>query len=304
MDLIKYRFYKNKVPNINDIVMIQVIEETELNFYVELLEYNNIKGILPFTFLTSRKKLKNMKDKKIVKVGDIIPVCVNNNVIENDFIYVSEMHVKDKEVVPFIKKYETYDKINKLGRDFYCFFKYYHKLNNINFDTNIESFMEKTIWKLYDNNSSEQDIYTIIIKNPLEHFTDQIFTEQFKLFLCDNLNKRTTKKDMIAKLSIELYIISSDGVKAIKDILNLNLDEQYNNYKLSVILNSPPKYSIILEGESFEKSKEIFENLIIKIKNKIKKYNGNVNFLEPIIIKENLIEIKLLSNHDINNMLS
>jgi translation initiation factor 2 subunit 1 len=38
------RFYKNRLPETDDLVMVNVVNIEEMGVYVNLLEYNNIEG--------------------------------------------------------------------------------------------------------------------------------------------------------------------------------------------------------------------------------------------------------------------
>lgn len=50
------RFYKNRLPDVEELVMVNVAKVEELSVYVNLLEYNDIQGLLvskdlPYLFL-------------------------------------------------------------------------------------------------------------------------------------------------------------------------------------------------------------------------------------------------------------
>ena len=46
------RFYSQKFPEVDDVVMVNVRSIAEMGAYVHLLEYNNIEGIIPLFFLS------------------------------------------------------------------------------------------------------------------------------------------------------------------------------------------------------------------------------------------------------------
>ena len=45
-ELVKCRYYRNRVPQINEIVAVITCEIKELGAYVKLLEYDNIEGFI------------------------------------------------------------------------------------------------------------------------------------------------------------------------------------------------------------------------------------------------------------------
>lgn len=55
MPALSCRFYRNKFPEIEDVVMVNVRSIAEMGAYVDLSEYNNIEGELVFK---SKIKLK------------------------------------------------------------------------------------------------------------------------------------------------------------------------------------------------------------------------------------------------------
>ena len=54
----KMRFYKNVLPKINEIVMVEVTSVGETNISVKLLEYDNIEGMVLIADASMRKKKK------------------------------------------------------------------------------------------------------------------------------------------------------------------------------------------------------------------------------------------------------
>ena len=63
------RFYRNDWPEVGDIVMCKVVEVLDLGSYVELLEYDNIRGMIGISDL-SRLRIRHIQ--KLVNVGKIL----------------------------------------------------------------------------------------------------------------------------------------------------------------------------------------------------------------------------------------
>ena len=60
------RFYKYKYPKTDDVVMVNVRSIEEMGVYVNLLEYNNIKGMVLLSEL-SRRRIRSIN--KLIRVG-------------------------------------------------------------------------------------------------------------------------------------------------------------------------------------------------------------------------------------------
>ena len=54
-DLVKCRFYRNKVPLKDEIVAVVTTDIKELGAYVRLLEYDNIEGFIMLSQVTAKR---------------------------------------------------------------------------------------------------------------------------------------------------------------------------------------------------------------------------------------------------------
>jgi len=67
------RFYNERYPEIEDVVMVNVLSIAEMGAYVHLLEYNNIEGMILLSEL-SRRRIRSIN--KLIRVGKTEPVVV------------------------------------------------------------------------------------------------------------------------------------------------------------------------------------------------------------------------------------
>lgn len=67
------RMYEKQFPDVDSVVMVQVLSIAEMGAYVQLLEYNNIEGMVLLSEL-SRRRIRSVT--KIIKVGRREPVMV------------------------------------------------------------------------------------------------------------------------------------------------------------------------------------------------------------------------------------
>ena len=70
---ISCRYYPNKYPQVDEVVMVVVKSIAELGAYVELLEYNNIQGMILLSEL-SRRRIRSMN--KLIRIDSVEPVVV------------------------------------------------------------------------------------------------------------------------------------------------------------------------------------------------------------------------------------
>lgn len=67
------RFYAERYPEIDDVVMVNVRSIEEMGAYVHLLEYNNIEGMILLSEL-SRRRIRSIN--KLIRIGKTEPVVV------------------------------------------------------------------------------------------------------------------------------------------------------------------------------------------------------------------------------------
>lgn len=67
------RFYSERYPEIDDVVMVNVRSIEEMGAYVHLLEYNNIEGMILLSEL-SRRRIRSIN--KLIRIGKTEPVVV------------------------------------------------------------------------------------------------------------------------------------------------------------------------------------------------------------------------------------
>ena len=291
-------YYKNKLPQTNDIVMGKIIQETEYNYNVELIEYNNYIGELPKTQITKKKRPQK---KDLVQVGDIVPLLVSN--VTDVYVELSKSRLPVKDVDPFVIKFGIYSNLDRLATEYYYLYYNYYKQNKPEDLLDITDFMKLTMWKFYDETESGiETFFAILLKNPLVILSDDHFAEEFRTTLNDNINNRIKRIEPVIKQQMKLVVSSSEGINAIKDILDL--DKLYDDIKIIVNIETPPVYSIQTEGMNLNDAKNIIDKIIDDIKIKTQKYNGifEING-NPIIIKEEKIDLKFMSDNVLNQLI-
>lgn len=66
MARVQCRFYEQKFPEVDDVVMVNVRSIAEMGAYVTLSEYNNIEGMILLSEL-SRRRIRSIQ--KLIRVG-------------------------------------------------------------------------------------------------------------------------------------------------------------------------------------------------------------------------------------------
>jgi len=87
--------YPEKFPGIDEVVMVQVKSIAEMGAYVQLLEYDNIEGMILLSELT-RRRIRSVS--KLIKIGRIEPVMVLRVDKEKGYIDLSKRRVSPEDV--------------------------------------------------------------------------------------------------------------------------------------------------------------------------------------------------------------
>lgn len=89
------RFYEERFPEVDEVVMVQVRSIAEMGAYVSLLEYGGIEGMILLSEL-SRRRIRSVQ--KLIKVGRQEPVMVVRVDKEKGYIDLSKRRVQPEDV--------------------------------------------------------------------------------------------------------------------------------------------------------------------------------------------------------------
>jgi len=95
-----FRFYEQRFPEVDDVVMVQVRSIAEMGAYVSLLEYSGIEGMILLSEL-SRRRIRSVQ--KLIKIGRQEPVMVLRVDREKGYIDLSKRRVNPEDVAVSLK---------------------------------------------------------------------------------------------------------------------------------------------------------------------------------------------------------
>jgi predicted RNA-binding protein with RPS1 domain len=99
------RFYEQRFPEVDDVVMVQVRSIAEMGAYVSLLEYGGIEGMILLSEL-SRRRIRSVQ--KLIKVGRQEPVMVLRVDKEKGYIDLSKRRVSPEDLAVCICSKRNY----------------------------------------------------------------------------------------------------------------------------------------------------------------------------------------------------
>ena len=88
------RMYREEYPEEKELVYVRVVQITKINAYVELLEYNNIRGMILFSELTRKYRIRSLA--KYIKINQCDVMIVTS--VKGDEINLSKRHINQEEI--------------------------------------------------------------------------------------------------------------------------------------------------------------------------------------------------------------
>merc|ERR1711862_136742 len=110
---ISCRYYENRYPEIDDVVMVNVRSIADMGAYVHLLEYKNIEGMILLSEL-SRRRIRSMN--KLIRIDTIEPVVVIRVDEEKGYIDLSKRRVGKEDIVKCNERYAKAKSVNSILR--------------------------------------------------------------------------------------------------------------------------------------------------------------------------------------------
>ncbi|KAI6126920.1 eukaryotic translation initiation factor 2 subunit alpha [Pisolithus sp. B1] len=96
------RYYEQRYPEVDELVMVQVRQIAEMGAYVKLLEYDNIEGMILLSEL-SRRRIRSIQ--KLIRVGRNEVVVVLRVDREKGYIDLSKRRVSPEDIVKCDERY-------------------------------------------------------------------------------------------------------------------------------------------------------------------------------------------------------
>nr|QFG74623.1 MAG: hypothetical protein [Megaviridae environmental sample] len=204
------QLYKNKLPEIDDIVNFKAEKKNDYGFNCTLIDYG-IEGLLPINLITKKKRIKNINT--LIPLNKTLQAYVNeitNNIITLNIVLLDKTS----------DKYQNFVKVNEDNKKLHTLIKRYcYKYNK---DINI-------LWK---------PIQELDISNKLEYTYKNIDNLELELkkFILDN------KKIAIKNYEKKIAINTLDDINVLKLVVqNIIID---NNLNVIITVDKLPIYKI------------------------------------------------------------
>ncbi|WVO15247.1 hypothetical protein L204_102902 [Cryptococcus depauperatus] len=267
------RFYENKYPEVDQLVMVQVQAIEEMGAYVKLLEYDNIEGMILLSEL-SRRRIRSVQ--KLIRVGRNEVVVVMRVDPDKGYIDLSKRRVSAEEVLKCEEQYEKGKAVDSILTQL-------AKKRG----ATPESLYEKIAWPLHRQYGHAYEAFKLSINEPEAVFGPLGLDEAVLADLQSGIARRLTPKPVKVRADIEVKCFSYAGIDAIKRALTAGEALSTEEVPIKVRLVAPPLY--VMSTTSTDKSGaiELMEKAVDVIGESIRKEKGDITIkMKPKVVSE------------------
>ncbi|KAL6426079.1 hypothetical protein ACFW04_008981 [Cataglyphis niger] len=288
------RFYKEKYPEVEDVVMVNVRSIAEMGAYVHLLEYNNIEGMILLSEL-SRRRIRSIN--KLIRVGKTEPVVVirvdkekGNYNLSNfiglcdsmftiyiffgkGYIDLSKRRVSAEDVEKCTERYAKAKAVNSILR-------HVAELLHYDNDDQLEELYQKTAWhfeeKYKKQKASAYDFFKQSVLDP-SILAECGLDEHTKEVLLNNIKRKLTSQAVKIRADVEVACYGYEGIDAVKTALKAGLALSTDELPIKINLIAPPLYVMTTSTPEKQDGLKALGDAIEVIQNKITSLGGVFN---------------------------
>ncbi|AAW45425.1 hypothetical protein CNBH0230 [Cryptococcus deneoformans B-3501A] len=267
------RFYENKYPEVDQLVMVQVQSIEDMGAYVKLLEYDNIEGMILLSEL-SRRRIRSVQ--KLIRVGRNEVVVVMRVDPDKGYIDLSKRRVSAEEVVKCEEQYEK-------GKAVDSIITQVAKKRGVT----PESLYEKIAWPLHRQYGHAYEAFKLSISEPEAVFGSLELDEETLADLRSGIARRLTPKPVKVRADIEVKCFSYAGIDAIKRALTAGEAVSTPDVPIKVRLVAPPLYVMSTTSTDKNAAIELMEKAVEVIGETVRKDKGDITIkMKPKVVSE------------------
>ncbi|XP_017877356.1 eukaryotic translation initiation factor 2 subunit 1 [Ceratina calcarata] len=264
------RFYKQKYPEVEDVVMVNVRSIAEMGAYVHLLEYNNIEGMILLSEL-SRRRIRSIN--KLIRVGKTEPVVVIRVDKEKGYIDLSKRRVSAEDVERCTERYAKAKAVNSILR-------HVAELLHYDSDDQLEELYQKTAWhfeeKYKKQKASAYDFFKQSVLDP-SILAECGLDEHTKEVLLNNIKRKLTSQAVKIRADVEVACYGYEGIDAVKAALKAGLALSTDELPIKINLIAPPLYVMTTSTPEKQDGLKALNDAIEAIQSKITSLGGVFN---------------------------
>jgi len=309
------RYYEQKYPEVDELVMVQVRQIAEMGAYVKLLEYDNTEGMILLSEL-SRRRIRSVQ--KLIRVGRNEVVVVLRVDKEKGYIDLSKRRVSPEDITKCEERYmksktvasilrhvaskipstdtehkvveaapivENGDKDSKRARR--AARQAVHDddgaeelpVSTGNEEERLEMLYEQIAWPLGKIYGHPYDAFKLALTEPDTVFAalpTTTISPSIKALLMATIARRLTPQPIKLRADIEVTCYTPAGIDAIKKALRAGEKESSEAVPIKVKLVAPPLYVLSTNATDKYAAVDRLERAIESIQSTIEDQGGSL----------------------------
>ncbi|KAH0578345.1 hypothetical protein H2248_003959 [Termitomyces sp. 'cryptogamus'] len=282
------RYYEQKYPEVDELVMVQVRQIAEMGAYVKLLEYDNTEGMILLSEL-SRRRIRSVQ--KLIRVGRNEVVVVLRVDKEKGYIDLSKRRVSPEDIVKCEERYMKSKTVASILR---------HVASKLrddpaepkkprrprqpddpesapgpNEEQRLEQLYDAIAWPLAKKYGHPYDAFKLALTEPDSVFDAPLPPATHSL-LMSTIARRLTPQPIKLRADIELTCYTPAGIDAIKKALRAGESASTDAVPIKAKLVAPPLYVLSTNATDKYAAVERLESAIDCIQSSIELQGGNL----------------------------
>jgi translation initiation factor 2 subunit 1 len=252
------RYYLQRFPSVNDLVMVEVLRMEQVGAYVSLLEYNGMEGLIMLSDLT-RKRIKSIS--QLTRTGRKEVVAVIRVDESKSCLDLSKKQVTAEDISECEKKYQKAKSVNNILR---------HVAQTTS--TDIEKLYESIGWPLYEKFEHALDAFRLAVTEPDKVLEGLHITPEIRESLLNVIRNRLTPQAVRISAEFSVTCFEYEGIESIKQALEAGRDLDPEKIKIRLI--AAPLFSLVLTTVNKAQGVELAKSCLDKIAEVIQKLKG------------------------------
>jgi len=259
--------------------MVNVRSIAEMGAYVDLLEYNNIEGMILLSEL-SRRRIRSIN--KLIRIGKSECVVVIRVDKDKGYIDLSKRRVLPEDIVACEDKFAKAKAVNSILR-------HVGEILNYQTDEQLEELYSKTAW-YFDEKMKRKgaafDAFKATVNNPA--ILDECgLDDETKETLLTHIRRRLMPQAVKARADIEVSCYGYEGIDAVKKALRFGMELVNGDQQVKINLITPPQYVLTTQSLDKESGLSLLQQAIDAIEKSIKEQGGGFNIIQaPKLVTE------------------
>jgi translation initiation factor 2 subunit 1 len=222
------RYYENKFPTVDELVVVQVNHIGDVGAEVALLEYDALEGMILLSELT-RRRIRSVT--KLIRVGKQEVVQVVRVDENKGYIDLSKRRVSPEDIQAAENKYNKSKAVHSIMR---------HVAGTCG--VSVLSLYEQFGWDLYKRFGHAHDAFTAAVRDAEAVFDRYEIEAKVKDGLLTNIRRKLTPQPVKVRAFIELNCFTYEGIDAIKRALLAGQGVGSEEMPVHISLIAPPEY--------------------------------------------------------------